>query len=140
MGIPGFVGWLIALAVVAGPLLGIGIPIWGAVSGKSYDFPRVEIDALVKPDGSLTLIERRTFDFDGEFSFAFFTVDWPVEQVEDFSVTENGRPLALAMDESTSFQFKGRWEFAAEDEERTFKISYKARCAVDVWADAAHVN
>lgn len=139
-GIPGFVGWLIALAVVIGPLLSIGIPIWGAVGGKSYDFPRVEIDATVQPDGSLDLVERRTFDFDGDFSFAFFTIDWPVEQIEEFSVTEDGRPLNVSTVESTSFQFKGRWEFAAEDERRTFTISYRARCAVEVWADTAHLN
>lgn len=139
-GLPGIVGWLILLAVFAGPVLGIGIPIWAAFSAKSYDFPDVRIDATVRPDGSLVLVERRTFDFDGEFSFAFFTVDWPPEQIEGFSVSEKGRPIPVSAAESSSFQFKGRWGFAAEDEERTFTIGYTARCGVDVWADAAHLN
>jgi uncharacterized membrane protein len=134
------VGWLIFVAVVVGPVLGIGAPLWGAITGKSYDFPRVDIDATVQPDGSLDLVEERTFDFDGEFSFAFFTVDWPVEQIEGFSVSEDGHPIPVSTEESSSFQFKGRWEFAAEDEQRTFTISYRVRCAVDVWADTAHLN
>ena len=139
-GVPGVVGWLIFLAVLAGPVLGIGIPIWGAFAQKSYDFPRVRVDATVRPDGSLDLVERRTFDFDGDFSFAFFTIDWPVEQIERFKVAENGQPLPVSTAESTTFQFKGRWEFSAEDEHRTFTISYRARCAVNVWADTAHLN
>ena len=139
-GLPRFVGWLIFIAVLVGPVFGIGAPLWGAITQKSYEFPRVDIDATVRPDGSLDLVEERTFDFDGEFSFAFFTIDWPVEQIEGFSVTENGRPIPVSTEESSSFQFKARWEFSAEDEQRTFTISYRARCAVDVWADTAHLN
>jgi uncharacterized membrane protein len=138
--LPGFVGWLILIIIVCAIALPIGIPLWLAITEKSYDFPDVRIDALVKPDGSLTLTEQRTFNFDGEFSFAFFTVDWPLDQIEDFSVSENGQPIPISTDESTSSQLKARWEFAADDEERTFTISYKARCAVDVWADTAHLN
>jgi uncharacterized membrane protein len=139
-GLPGFVGWLIFLAVLAGPVTSIAVPLFGAIVGKSYEFPRVRIDATVQPDGSLDLVEERTFDFDGEFSFAFFTINWPVEQIEGFSVTENGQAFPVSTAESTSFQLKGRWDFSAEDEERTFTISYRARCAVDVWADTAHLN
>lgn len=139
-GLPGIVGWLIFLAVAVGPVLSIAGPIWGALGGKSYEFPRVRIEATVRPDGSLDLVEKRTFDFDGEFSFAFFTIDWPVEQIKRFKVAEAGRRIPVSTAESTSFQFKGRWGFSAEDEQRTFTISYRALCAVDVWADTAHLN
>ncbi|MGH2692369.1 MAG: DUF2207 family protein [Actinomycetota bacterium] len=138
-GPPGVVGWLILLVILAAIVLPIGIPIWIAVSQKSYDFPEVRIDATLQPDGSLDLVEQRTFDFDGEFSFAFFTIDWPTEQIDGFSISERGKQIPFA-DESSSFQFKARWNFLAEDEERTFTISYRARCAVDVWADTAHLN
>ncbi|MGH2711582.1 MAG: DUF2207 family protein [Actinomycetota bacterium] len=139
-GLPGWVGWLILLVVLAAIVLPIGIPIWIAVSQKSYEFPEVRIDATLQPDGSLDLVEKRTFDFEGEFSFAFFTVDWPVERIQNFTVREGGRELQVDESGSTSYQFNGQWGFAAEDEERTFTISYTARCAVDVWADAAHLN
>ena len=138
-GLPGLLGWLIALAVVAGSMLGTLGELAGAIFGKSYEFSSVEIDATVLPDGSLDLVEKRTFDFDGEFSFAFFTVAWPPEQIEGFTVREGAAEIPTT-DESSSGQLNRRWEFSAEDERRTFTIGYRVRCAVDVWADTAHLN
>jgi uncharacterized membrane protein len=130
---------LIVLLAVALPF-GVGLASVGItlLSSKSYDFPRVEIEATVRPDGSIDLVERRTFDFDGEFSFAYFTIAWPVEQIEGFAVTENDRPLDVTQEPFVG-GFRGRWNFAAQDEERTFTISYRALCAVDVYTDAAHL-
>jgi uncharacterized membrane protein len=105
---------------------------------KDYRFPRVEIDATVRPDGALVLDERRTFAFEGEFSFAYFTVDWPSDLIQDFSVSEGG----VAVPASVSIEGDGTradWTFSAHDEERTFAIHYVALCAVDVYADTAHL-
>jgi uncharacterized membrane protein len=136
--LPGFVGWLILIVVVCAVVLPIAIPLWAAASGKSYDFPEVRIDATVQPDGSLDLVERRTFDFDGEFSFAFFTIAGPPDRIEGFTIREGDRVIPITNE--SSFEFKARWNFAAEDEQRTFTISYRVRCAVKVWADTAHLN
>src|ERR687891_1288616 len=115
-------GMRVAIALVVGiPLILIAGGVYLALQAeKSYEFPRVEIDASVLPDGSLELVERRTFAFDGRFSFAFFTVDWPVDQIVNFEVSENGRSIPVSTAESSSFQFKARWEFDAQDEQRTF--------------------
>ena len=126
------IGWLLPLGLVAF----LGVACFG---GKSYEFSDVRIDATVLPDGSLDLVEQRTFDFDGDFSFAFFTIEWPPERIEDFRVTEGGRELPVTSESTPGSQTRFRWSFAAEDEERTFTISYRARCAVDVWADTAHL-
>jgi uncharacterized membrane protein len=136
--LPGFVGWLILIIVVCAVVLPIGIPLWIALSAKSYDFPEVRIDATVQPDGSIDLVEKRTFDFDGQFSFAFFTISEPPQMIQGFTVREGDRQIPFA-DES-SYEFKARWNFAAEDEQRTFTISYRVLCAVDVWADTAHLD
>ena len=129
----------VIIVAIALPIAGLALPLWLAFAGnKSYDFPRVEIDAAVRPDGSLDLVEHRTFDFDGEFSFAFFTMAWPPERIEGFTVTEGGRPVAVR-EEPALGGFRARWEFDAEDEQRTFVISYTARCAVDVYRDTAHL-
>ncbi len=50
---------------------------------KNYRFPHVEIGASVRPDGALAIDERR--------SFAFFTIDWPLHLIQDFSISENGQ-------------------------------------------------
>jgi uncharacterized membrane protein len=108
---------------------------------KSYYFPRVDIDARIRPNGTLALQERRTFDFTGDFSFAFFTIESthaPVENIQDFTIRENGEELFH--DPSTSGDdFETTWYFEAHDERRTFDISYEVLCAVDVYRDGAHL-
>jgi uncharacterized membrane protein YgcG len=125
------------MPVVSLVVVYIGIQV--ASGGKSYSFPKVRVDATVLPDGSLRLIEHRTFDFDGDFSYAFFTVAEPFAEIRDFRVSENRRPLDVVT-ESDFGQFKGTWYFSAHDERRTFRISYRALCAVDVWKDTAHLE
>ena len=105
---------------------------------KDYRFPRVEIDATVRPDGALVLNEKRTFAFEGDFSFAYFTVDWPPDLLQDFSISENGQPYPIApLAEGGGTRVD--WTFDAQDESRTFDIRYVALCAVDVYQDTAHL-
>ena len=133
------VGWTIFLIVLGAIVAPVAIPIWLAVSEKSYEFSRVQIDATVQSDGSLDLVERRTFDFDGDFSVAFFEIAWPVTQIENFTVTENGRPVPVTVEGRFATETYAEWGLPGEDDVRTFTISYRARCAVDVWQDTAHL-
>lgn len=110
---------------------------------KSYRFTDVVIDATILPDGSLELIEHRTFDFEGSFSTAYFTIDGAPELVEDFRVSaENPKgadqPLSVDIQRFLG-QFKATWHFSATDELVTFRISYRVRCAVDVYEDTSHL-
>jgi hypothetical protein len=69
------------------------VPFLGAE--KTYSFPSVVIDATVNQNGSLMIVERRTFDFRGEFHFAFFTVEHKqFGDVVDFFVREGDLPPA----------------------------------------------
>src|SRR5687768_13128879 len=83
-----------ALLVIAA---GLGAPS-ATAQDKSYHFPEVEIEATVNPDGSLSLVEHRTFDFNGDFSFAFFTIEpthAPPENILDFAVSRDGEPQTV---------------------------------------------
>ena len=62
--------------------------------GKSYRFPSVRIDATVNPDGSLTLVEQRTYDFRGHFHFATFTVEENIGGESTQEVSNELRSLA----------------------------------------------
>jgi hypothetical protein len=124
------------LLVVTGALL-LG-SMAGAAQAKSYVFRRVIVDATVLPDGSLQIVEDRTYDFDGAFHGADFTIDWPPSEIEDFKVTENGKDLG-AVSSRFGNEFRGTWFYEAADQERTFTISYRADCAVDVFSDTAHL-
>ena len=129
---------LIPTVFATGVLSGLGESF-----GKTYHFPRVLIDATIEPDGTLTLRERRTFDFRGEFSTAFFTIDpthAPVIAIEDFTVREGPEVIPFEQGYSDRGGFQATWRFSARDERRTFTISYRVRCAVDVYGDTAHLN
>ncbi len=77
----------------------IGLPLLGAFGAslfpkmflaKYYDFPQVRIDATVNQDGSLSVVERRTFDFQkGSFSFAYREIRHRLPgDITDFHVSE----------------------------------------------------
>lgn len=121
-------------ALLAVWLLGTASPAFA----KSYHFTRVLIDATVLPDGALQIVERRTYDFSGDFHGADYTIDWPSDKIEDFTVEENGRPLHVDANPFVS-PFHAVWFYNAADEQRTFTISYRADCAVDVFSDTAHL-
>ncbi|MGH2724330.1 MAG: DUF2207 family protein [Actinomycetota bacterium] len=138
-------GKLIALAVITVPVIAIAVVAVNAPraqgGSKSYSFPRVAIDATINPDGSLDLVERRTFDFTGPFSFAFFTIESvhaPPARIKGFQISEGGRPVQH-VDTVEGGNFTSTWFFDARDERRTFRISYRVECAVDVSVDAAHL-
>src|SRR5687767_6047884 len=84
-------------------------------SSKSYDFPRVRIDATVTPDGSLLLVERRTFQFRGRFTDAEFTIDWPLDLIEGLTVSEGGERVAVLIvgDETST---TATWHYTARNE------------------------
>ena len=42
---------------------------------KSYSMPKVDIQAQVETDGSLHVVEQRTFDFDGDFTAVWWAFD-----------------------------------------------------------------
>lgn len=128
-------------AVVAVPIILIAIAALNAPreATKDYHFPKVLIDATVHPDGTLELDERTTWAFQGEFSFVSYAVDWPIELIEGFSVTaEDGSPVPAALVPSGE-GVSTTWGITARDERRTFRIRYRARCAVDAYEDAAHL-
>jgi uncharacterized membrane protein YgcG len=141
-------GSLLALLALTALLLG------SCGGGKSYTFPEVRIDATVNQDGSLSIEERRTFDFHGDFSFGFFTVEHKsFSDVVDFQVSEGadvyeegaadvpGHVLYEdpVLEGPGNFKFKATWWFDAHDEQRTWTFRYRVLCAVDVFADTAHL-
>jgi uncharacterized membrane protein YgcG len=138
---------VLLLAVVA------ALTLAGCGGGKSYSFPEVRIDATVNQDGSLSIEEHRTFDFDGDFSFAFFTIEHKhFSDVVDFQLSEGGDvyeegievPGHVRIEDSVlegpgGFKFKATWWFDAHDEQRTWTFRYRMLCAVDLYADTAHL-
>jgi uncharacterized membrane protein len=115
-------------------------------AAKSYRITGVTIDAQLRQDGSMDVIESRTFKFSGSFSFVFRTLTAQGRiTFQDFNVSENGsfyelsdsgRPGTYRITRSSG-QIEVRWFFDANDESRTFDFHYRALNAVARYEDAA---
>jgi uncharacterized membrane protein YgcG len=130
---------VLPLLVAVGAALALGTTPAGALD-KSFTFPEVRIDSTVLPDGSMDLVEHRTFLFSGgEFSVGTFDVDWPHDLVEGFGVKQDGINLSTR-DVSEGRFFQAEWDFPRfETGRQTFDVSYRVRCAVRVYTDRAHL-
>ena len=147
---PGVTKWLwrlLLLLFLAVTTMGLWLPpILIRATEKEYHFPEVSIDATVQPNGDLVLEERRTFDFrNGPFTYAYFTVDDPYDHVRDFSMAEivDGDEVPVTPDYASHSivydNFQAQWSYSANDENRTWVFRYRVACAVDAWADTAHL-
>ena len=123
--------------------------------GQDYHFPQVRIDATVHQDGSMSVVERRTFDFSGSFSFAYFTLQHrlrrrrhrlldPRREQREYPAARPRRAGVLDSNYSTdrghALEFKATWYFDAQDEVRTFTIPLHPGCAVRAARDRAYLN
>ena len=64
-----------ALLVFAVASTALSRPAWA----EEYTMPQVDIDATVGTDGSLHVVEKRTFSFSGGYSAAWFSLDLPYD-------------------------------------------------------------
>ena len=62
---------LVLLAFLSGLLL---LPGQALASDRSYQITQVDIDATVDADGTLHVVETRTFDFDGSFNGVYWDI------------------------------------------------------------------
>jgi hypothetical protein len=86
---------------------------------KSFSVPRVVVDAQLRADGSMTVVEHITYDFTGSFTYGTRPIPVGAYQITDLSVSENGVPL-----QSVGAPYNLQWFFDATDEVRTFDITY----------------
>jgi len=128
----GVLALAVGLVVAAGPS--------AFAQEKTFTFPSVVIDATVLPDGSLDLVEHRTFLFSGgAFSVGTYGIDWPHALVESFAVQQANAPLNVR-DVTSGPEFQAEWDFPEfETGRQTFVITYRLRCAVQVYSNFAHL-
>ena len=123
--------------------------LWGASPGlcdKDYSVRSVIIDARLDQSGNMSITEKRTYDFSGTFHWAAYTLPTgSTGGVVDFSVGEEGRPYLRNPDgragtytyEENSGSVSAKWFFDAQNETRTFILSYQILDVVKGYQDAA---
>src|SRR3989339_325169 len=138
------------------------------VQAKSYEIEDVNIRAVLhKTDGSMDVTEQRTYDFDGEYTFAYIYINKHPDQskdpgrteqyiLEDFAVCEPSNCYRLLQasemgnadslrpentfyvrDESSRYYIK--WFYRAYSEDRTFVLKYKVKNAITLHTDTAEL-
>ena len=131
---------LIAAALLAGS---IGPPAASAQE-KNYYFPEVRIEVAIERDGSFLVDEFRTFEFKGEFSFAYIVIPLRIDRpgarrevsVSDIAVTdEQGQALRTEVSEKGG-ELTARWYYSARNERRTFHIHYRVSGGITSYPDA----
>jgi uncharacterized membrane protein len=138
----------IAFAVVL--FLAAAVPAYAA--GRSYYFPQVLIEADVHPDGSMSVVEERTYDFSGRYTGAWEYIFMKYgATVKDVLVSEQGEPYQqmppgtqdipgiFYTEPGPDRSIHIDWSFVAADEQRTFTISYTVENAVLVHEDVAEL-
>jgi uncharacterized membrane protein len=116
-----------------------------ALAAKDYHIESVIIEAQLNSDGSMDIKEKRTYRFEGSFHWATYFL--PTEKtggVINFSVSEEGEPYSRNYERAEgTYQcveipgsITAKWFFDAEDEARTFILSYRILNVVKGYQDA----
>ena len=112
--------------------LGVSILVIEA-SAKSFKIPQIQVEVEIQPNGNVLITEHRTYQFDGSFSWADYRL--PLNgfaDIKNITVSEGNQSFVnrnteqpgtyLVQQGESSIRVK--WFYEAENEKRTFSISY----------------
>jgi len=85
----------LALAAVAAAAL----TLTGVAQAQSYELVSSDVQATVRPDGSVAVDEAITVAFSGSFTYGFREIPLRSgERIDEIGVSENGRPFQPGAD------------------------------------------
>lgn len=134
----------LALVLVACAIL--LTPFVAAAQSKTLVWERLDSEVTVQPNGDLRVVETNVIRFtSGSFSFGYRDIKQDrLTDISDIAVTEGvetGVPLRFETSTTDSGEFRIKYYFAspAEDETRTFKLSYTIQGATRYYPDGDQV-
>lgn len=153
---------LVILGVVGAALYGFS-QVTISSEPKHFRIDRADVEVEVRPDASLHVTERLTYDFSGDFSGAYRDVLLAEGvRASNVSVSEDGRPyepgastVLGSYDRPGTFGaeqlrltdpeggptggFRVVWHYSASSEERTFTVEYDVEGAAVAYDDVVDV-
>lgn len=120
-------------------------------SARDYGFPSLEVKVEIEKDGSVYIEEKRTAIFDGKYTGLFQWINkQPGEEITDIKIREGNKeyefnPSGEIGPSGTYFiRDEGNktyidWSFEAEDESKTFFLSYRIKNSVKIHNDVAEL-
>ena len=126
------------------------------VEAKSYTITSVNIRAQVQQDGSMLVEEKRTFNFSGDYTFAYQYINKKGERIEPYIVKEikiceaekcyeQIAPDDVAKVPMTFYirdegdRYYVKWFYKASNESKNFILSYLVPNAVTLQRDVAEI-
>jgi len=109
--------------------------------GKDYEIPEIRIEVSVNTDGTVQVTERLTYNYDGSFSQAQYVLPRRgFTAISDIQISENGTSyINKNTEEPGTFSvskndesIRLRWHYNAENEQRTYTISYTLEGALTI--------
>ena len=108
-----------------------------AVSAKSFRISAVQVEAVLRPDASMHVVEHITYDFDGEFhNGTRFIPASDAYDIVEMSVRDRDTGESLPF---TGAPYQLAWQYDALNERKTFDISYTVLGAADVYDDVGEL-
>lgn len=129
------------LAITAAIYLMLTSPI---ALAKDYHFSNVDIEVYVQPDGSFNLVEKRTYDFSGDFHWADYKLyTQGAKDITNFQISEGDQTFQETYTEApgtvqitkTDSETYTKWFYEASNQKRTFTIKYHAIEGIKVYED-----
>lgn len=136
--------------------------VWGmphtVAWAKSFDMTQVDINAVVLADGSLDVVEKRTFDFDGSFNGVYWVLTEGVnkysDKANDFEIEEAGQVLPDGTQHAfTIGSSKNNYKVTSEESNQkitiyskqedtaaTFYVRYRVNNLAVAWDDVAEMS
>ena len=109
------------------------ISITESAVSKSFTIPEIRVEVVVQSDGSVRITEHRTYKFDGSYTWADYRLPFQeFSAIKDVRISEDGNsyinenseePGTFLVQQSDN-QIRVQWFYKAEDERRTFTVSY----------------
>ncbi|MBI5229306.1 DUF2207 domain-containing protein [Candidatus Micrarchaeota archaeon] len=114
----------------------------GLAEAKSYYFPQVELNYELEDDASVFVKEKLTFNFEGDFHYAYRDFPyggWEYSSIKVFEV-RNGAEIPIEAEDLQVYEDVGfkrvKWFYSAYNERKTFLLTYVLKKAIVSYEDA----
>ena len=110
-------------------------------AAKDYEIPEIRVEVTINENGTVQVTEHLTYVYDGSFSWAEYQIPRQgFSAITDIQVRENGKSYINKNTEAPGTfsiakndeAIKLKWHYSAEDEKRTFILSYVLEGALTI--------
>jgi len=118
------------------------------ITAKDYYFPSVTTTVNINSDGSFDVVEKRTYEFSGDFHWAtYILAKEGYTKLENFSIGDDNGNYKMTTSETgdsgtytfseNSSSYTAKFFYSANNEKKTFTIRYRIIGGIKAYEDVA---